>query len=75
MIPSSFLQFKHTVPVSAQTGLGLPRLKALVRQSLEEQDAVETEIQRTQRLQELRREIPVIAKPSWGQPQSSWEPT
>uniref|UniRef100_A0A8B9KI91 GTP-binding protein 10 n=1 Tax=Astyanax mexicanus TaxID=7994 RepID=A0A8B9KI91_ASTMX len=59
MIPSSFVSFKHTVPVSAQTGLGLSRLKSLLRQSLEEQDAVETEEQRTEKLKELRRELPV----------------
>ncbi|KAL6489360.1 hypothetical protein MHYP_G00031010 [Metynnis hypsauchen] len=75
MIPSTFLHFKHTVPVSALTGLGLPRLKALIRQSLEEQDAMETESQRTDRLQELRREVPVVAKPAWGRPQSAWEPS
>ncbi|KAF4088451.1 hypothetical protein AMELA_G00083490 [Ameiurus melas] len=70
MIPKSFLNFKRTVPVSALTGLGLPHLKAVIRESLEEQDAIESERHRIEKLQELRREIPVVSKSTWGQPRS-----
>ncbi|MCJ8728914.1 hypothetical protein PDJAM_G00009960 [Pangasius djambal] len=70
MVPKSFLHFKHTVPVSALTGLGLPHLKAVIRESLEEQEAIESERNRIEKLQELRREIPVVSKPTWGQPRS-----
>ncbi|XP_062847065.1 GTP-binding protein 10 [Trichomycterus rosablanca] len=75
MKPTRFVHFKHIVPVSALTHLGLPRLKDLIRESLEEQDAVDSERQRVERLQELRREVPVVSKPAWGQPQSAWEPS
>ncbi|KAG7335732.1 hypothetical protein KOW79_000425 [Hemibagrus wyckioides] len=68
MIPKSFLHFKHTVPVSALTGLGLPHLKTVIRESLEEQEAIKLEQQRIERLEELRKEIPVVSKPVWGQP-------
>ncbi|XP_072535134.1 GTP-binding protein 10 [Salminus brasiliensis] len=74
MIPGSFYHFKHIVPISAQTGLGLSSLKALIRRSLEEQEAMKTESQRSEKLKELRKEVPAIPKPTWGQPQSAWEP-
>lgn len=70
MIPKSFIHFKQTVPVSALTGLGLPRLKEVFRESLEEQEAVESERYRIEKLQDLRKEIPVASKPIWGQPRS-----
>lgn len=69
VIPKSLMHFTHIVPVSAMTGLGLPLLKSLIRQSLEEQDTVETEAQRSQKVLELRREIPPSSIPSWGLPQ------
>lgn len=61
----------HIVPVSATTGLGLPLLKSLIRQSLEEQDALETEGQRSEKLLKLRREIPTSST-SCGFPQLTW---
>lgn len=67
MIPKSFLQFKHTVPVSALTGLGLPHLKAVIRESLEEQEATESERHRIEKLHKLKMDIPVVSKPVWGQ--------
>ncbi|KAI5105841.1 GTP-binding protein 10 [Silurus meridionalis] len=70
MVPKSFLHFKHTVPVSSLTGLGLPHLKAVIRESLEEQEALESERHRIEKLQELRREIPVVSKTTWGQRRS-----
>lgn len=70
MIPKSFLHFKHTVPVSALTGLGLPHLKAVIRKSLEEQEAIKSEQQRIEKLEDLRRKIPVVSKPVWGQTRS-----
>lgn len=70
MIPKSFLHFKSIVPVSALTGLGLPYLKSVIRESLEQQEAIESERQRIEKLEELRREIPVVPKPTWGQPRS-----
>uniref|UniRef100_A0AAY4AUE1 GTP-binding protein 10 n=1 Tax=Denticeps clupeoides TaxID=299321 RepID=A0AAY4AUE1_9TELE len=53
--PEHFLKFQHIVPVSASTGVGIPLLKRLLRTSLEEQDAMATENQREDKLQELRR--------------------
>ncbi|XP_059363762.1 GTP-binding protein 10-like [Carassius carassius] len=69
VIPKSLMCFKHVVPVSATTGLGLPLLKSLIRQSLEEQNITETEGQRSERLLKLGREIPTSSIPSWGFPQ------
>lgn len=70
MQPKSFLHFKHTVPVSALTGLGLPDLKAVIRKSLEEQEAMESERHRIEKLEKLRRKIPVVSKTTWGRPHS-----
>ncbi|CAM4700331.1 unnamed protein product [Leuciscus chuanchicus] len=67
--PKTLMRFMHIVPVSATTGLGLPLLKSLIRQSLEEQDDIETEGQRSEKLLKLRREIPTSSIPSWGFPQ------
>nr|XP_055065938.1 GTP-binding protein 10 [Misgurnus anguillicaudatus] len=64
--PKSFVDFTNIVPVSATTGLGLSVLKALIRQSLEEQHFIHTESQRSERLLKLRRQIPTPAIPSWG---------
>lgn len=75
VIPKSLMHFTHIVPVSATTGLGLPLLKSLIRQSLEEQDIIETEGQRSEKLLELRREIPTSSVRSWGSPQQTWDPT
>lgn len=69
VIPKSLMHFTHIVPVSAMTGHGLPLLKSLIRQSLEEQDTIDTEAQRSQKILELRREIPSSSIPSWGLPQ------
>uniref|UniRef100_A0A671LZI3 GTP-binding protein 10 n=1 Tax=Sinocyclocheilus anshuiensis TaxID=1608454 RepID=A0A671LZI3_9TELE len=66
VIPKSLMRFTHVVPVSATTGLGLPLLKSLIRQSLEEQNIIETDGQRSERLLKLRREIPTSSIPSWG---------
>ncbi|ROL47858.1 GTP-binding protein 10 [Anabarilius grahami] len=66
VIPKTLMRFTQIVPVSATTGLGLPLLKSLIRQSLEEQDAIETEGQRSEKLLKLRREIPTSSIPSWG---------
>ncbi len=75
VIPKSLMHFTHIVPVSATTGLGLPLLKSLIRQSLEEQDVIETEGQHSERLLKLRREIPTSSIPSWGFPQQTWDST
>lgn len=64
--PKSFVDFTNIVPVSATTGLGLSVLKALIRQSLEEQHVIQTESQRSERLLKLRKQIPTPAIPSWG---------
>ncbi|XP_052000463.1 GTP-binding protein 10 [Xyrauchen texanus] len=68
MTPRGLMHFTNIIPVSATTGLGLPVLKTLIRQSLEEQDTIETESQRSERLLKLRREIPTPVMPSWGHP-------
>uniref|UniRef100_A0A673GQW3 GTP-binding protein 10 n=1 Tax=Sinocyclocheilus rhinocerous TaxID=307959 RepID=A0A673GQW3_9TELE len=75
VIPKSLMRFTHIIPVSATTGLGLPLLKSLIRQSLEEQDIIETESQRNERLLKLRREIPTSSVPSWGFPQLTLDHT
>lgn len=72
VIPKTLMRFTQIVPVSATTGLGLPLLKSLIRQSLEEQDAIETEGQRSEKLLKLRREIPTSSIPSWGGSQPTW---
>ncbi|XP_076826794.1 GTP-binding protein 10 [Brachyhypopomus gauderio] len=61
MVPAGLPRFKYTVPVSALTGHSLPRLRDLVRRSLEEQDAAQMRSKHAGRLQELRREVPVVA--------------
>ncbi|XP_076135872.1 GTP-binding protein 10 [Alosa pseudoharengus] len=76
MVPSHFLSFRHTVPVSASTGWGLSLLQQLLRQSLEEQDAEATEGQRRHKLCELRKAVrptpdprpptPDPVGPKWG---------
>ncbi|KAK2903096.1 hypothetical protein QQF64_010004 [Cirrhinus molitorella] len=65
VIPKSLMCFTHIIPVSATAGLGLPLLKSLIRQSLEEEDIIETEGQRSERLLKLRREISTSSIPSW----------
>ncbi|XP_030639477.1 GTP-binding protein 10 [Chanos chanos] len=67
-VPKTFLHFTHTVPVSASTGYGIQHLKQLIRQSLEEHETMATEAQTKERLKELRRDVPVTAKPVWGVP-------
>ncbi|XP_019747744.1 GTP-binding protein 10 [Hippocampus comes] len=54
MTPKSHLAFRHVVPISATTGLGVDRLKAFIRESLEEEASEATEMFRQQRLQLLR---------------------
>lgn len=66
--PRSPVHFTNIVPVSATTGFGLPMLKSFIRQSLEEHDVIQTEIQRSERLLKLRRQIPTQSIPSWGNP-------
>ncbi|KAG7470010.1 hypothetical protein MATL_G00134810 [Megalops atlanticus] len=66
MVPKNSLQFKHVVPVSAATGHGIEDLKVCIRQSLDEQAAMETEARHRQRLQELRGARPPPASPSLG---------
>ncbi|XP_061531587.1 GTP-binding protein 10 [Phycodurus eques] len=54
MTPKSHMAFRHVVPVSAATGLGVDRLKEFIRESLEEEASEATEALRQQRLQLLR---------------------
>ncbi|XP_064195247.1 GTP-binding protein 10 isoform X1 [Anguilla rostrata] len=54
LVPKSGLGFRHVVPISAATGLGVEELKACIRGSLDEQAAAQTEEERTRRVQELR---------------------
>ncbi|XP_056618621.1 GTP-binding protein 10 isoform X1 [Triplophysa dalaica] len=66
--PRSPVHFTNIVPVSASTGFGLSVLKSFIRQSLEEQDVIQTESQRSERLLKLRRQISSPSLPSWGNP-------
>ncbi|XP_036395055.1 GTP-binding protein 10 isoform X2 [Megalops cyprinoides] len=68
MVPKNSLQFKHVVPVSAATGHGIEDLKVCIRQSLDEQAAVETEARHREQLRELRGTRSPPASPSWGSP-------
>lgn len=73
--PRSPVHFTNIVPVSASTGFGLSVLKSFIRQSLEEQDVIQTESQRSERLLKLRRQISTPSLPSWGNPHVVWDPT
>ncbi|XP_063054339.1 GTP-binding protein 10 isoform X2 [Engraulis encrasicolus] len=73
-VPRRFPSFGHTVPVSASSGEGIPHLRQLLRQSLEEQEDQATESQRRDKLHDLRRvtsrtssTLPrPAANPKWG---------
>ncbi|XP_029359413.1 GTP-binding protein 10 isoform X1 [Echeneis naucrates] len=54
MIPRKNMIFKHVVPVSATTGFGIDHLKSCIRESLDEETAVETRAFHQERLQALR---------------------
>ncbi|KAF6739681.1 GTP-binding protein 10 [Oryzias melastigma] len=54
MIPKNYLTFRHVVPVSAMTGLGIDHLKSCIRQSLDEEDALESRDVLQEKLQALR---------------------
>lgn len=67
MVPSHFLSFCHTVPVSASSGQGIPLLQQLIRQSLEEQEAEASARHRQEKLHELKKTVPPgTATPKWG---------
>ncbi|KAK5862301.1 hypothetical protein PBY51_017712 [Eleginops maclovinus] len=54
MIPKTYMTFRHVVPVSALTGFGIDHLKSCIRESLDEDAAMETKAVHQQRLQTLR---------------------
>uniref|UniRef100_A0A3B4XTU9 GTP-binding protein 10 n=1 Tax=Seriola lalandi dorsalis TaxID=1841481 RepID=A0A3B4XTU9_SERLL len=54
MIPKKYMTFKHVVPVSATTGFGIDHLKSCIRESLDEDAAMETKAIHQERLQALR---------------------
>ncbi|XP_061811837.1 GTP-binding protein 10 [Nerophis lumbriciformis] len=57
LIPKGHMTFRHVVPVSTTNGFGVDRLKGLIRESLQEVDAMDTEPFRQERLQLLRRSL------------------
>lgn len=57
MIPNEYINFKHIVPVSAQSGFGIEELKSCVRQSLDEEADVETKAVHEEKLRELRQQF------------------
>nr|XP_020462934.1 GTP-binding protein 10 [Monopterus albus] len=54
MIPTSFMTFRHVVPVSATTGFGIDHLKSCIQESLDEDAAMATMAMHQERLQALR---------------------
>uniref|UniRef100_A0AAX7SZA1 GTP-binding protein 10 n=1 Tax=Astatotilapia calliptera TaxID=8154 RepID=A0AAX7SZA1_ASTCA len=50
MIPQNYLTFRHVVPVSAITGFGISHLKSCVRQSLDEDAALEVKATHREKL-------------------------
>ncbi|KAK5922310.1 hypothetical protein CgunFtcFv8_019584 [Champsocephalus gunnari] len=54
MIPKNYMTFRHVVPVSALTGSGIDYLKSCMRESLDEDDAMENKDVHQQRLQRLQ---------------------
>ncbi|TKS82050.1 GTP-binding protein 10 [Collichthys lucidus] len=54
MIPKNYMTFRHVLPVSAATGFGIEHLKSCIRQSLNEDEEMETKVIRQERLQALR---------------------
>ncbi|RVE62695.1 hypothetical protein OJAV_G00159470 [Oryzias javanicus] len=54
MIPKNYLTFRHVLPVSAMTGLGIDHLKSCIRQSLDEEDTLESRDVLQEKLQALR---------------------
>ncbi|XP_063342577.1 GTP-binding protein 10 [Pelmatolapia mariae] len=55
MIPQNYLTFRHVVPVSAITGFGISHLKSCIRQSLDEDAALEVKATHREKLQALRK--------------------
>ncbi|XP_056142466.1 GTP-binding protein 10 [Lampris incognitus] len=67
MIPENNIIFRHVVPVSASTGFGIDHLKTCIRESVEEDEAVATEVIHQERLQALKETVKAAsARPSWG---------
>ncbi|XP_028327159.1 GTP-binding protein 10 [Gouania willdenowi] len=54
MIPKNYLTFKHIIPVSTITGLGIDHLKSSIRQSLDEDAVKQTEGFHQEKLQTLK---------------------
>nr|XP_046254412.1 GTP-binding protein 10 [Scatophagus argus] len=54
MIPKNYITFRHVVPVSASTGLGIDHLKSCIRESLDEVAETTTKATHQERLQALR---------------------
>ncbi|XP_032868928.1 GTP-binding protein 10 isoform X1 [Amblyraja radiata] len=54
MVPKRPVQFKHIIPVSALTGCGIEDLKNCIRKSLNDQDDLEHDHYRLEKLQSLR---------------------
>lgn len=54
LIPKNCITFRHVVPVSASTGLGIDRLKRCIRESLDEDAEMPNRTVHDERLQTLR---------------------
>ncbi|XP_030604988.1 GTP-binding protein 10 [Archocentrus centrarchus] len=54
MIPQNYLTFRHVVPVSAITGFGISHLKSCIRQSLDEDAALQANATHQEKLHALR---------------------
>ncbi|XP_072910671.1 GTP-binding protein 10 [Hemitrygon akajei] len=58
MVPMRQVQFKHIIPISSLTGYGIEELKNCIRKSLDDQDDLENEHYRLEKLQKLRSNTP-----------------
>lgn len=67
MIPKNNMQFAHVIPLSAETGFGIDRLKSCIRQSQEEGVDMESEPLLREKLQALREAVKAKSTmPTWG---------
>ncbi|XP_010900800.1 GTP-binding protein 10 [Esox lucius] len=66
MVPKNNVVFRHVIPISAVTGLGITHLKTYIRQSLDEDASLATESLHRDKLQALRGVVPAKNTLAWG---------
>uniref|UniRef100_A0A8C7Y094 GTP-binding protein 10 n=1 Tax=Oryzias sinensis TaxID=183150 RepID=A0A8C7Y094_9TELE len=63
MIPKNYMTFRHVVPVSAMTGLGIDHLKSCIRQSLDEEATLKSSDVLQEKLLRLQMKAVTLGKP------------